>query len=478
MADAVRTDVPGIARYRRLSGITTTEGRPWSQQLLRSRWLWASLVLTLGFLAAVVRMYVILSPDRQVEGGTIPGLNSDALWTAAGYALPTLAGWAVVFLLLDRWRPQRLLLWLLAVGWGGSVATCLSLVVNSWAAERLALDDNGNQLAGARAAIFIAPFVEEAFKASVLFLIAFLDRQRLTSKLSTLSLAGLSAVGFAFSENIVYYARAIVYGSYSQSTGNAEAAVQKLVELRGLWTSFGHPLFTCLIGLGVAIGIRSRSKVVRVVAPLAGYLLAALLHMLFNTVASLANQRQQMMIYFTVALPILVIAVGHGIYQVIREGRLIRQRLVDYVVMGWLPREYPLRFSKLFRRLWLVVVSLWWGNVIATFRLIRAVTELAYLRDAMTRGIVDAAGLWRERELLARIRELRDQGALDDTTGRRLYLPWRRPGKAEAWQPPQFPGPAGLSGQVPAPSGSAAAPLRSSGPIYSAVNPNWGPPRV
>ena len=112
MADAVRTDVPGIARYRRLSGITTTEGRPWSQQLLRSRWLWASLVLTLGFLAAVVRMYVILSPDRQVEGGTIPGLNSDALWTAAGYALPTLAGWAVVFLLLERWRPQRLLRWI------------------------------------------------------------------------------------------------------------------------------------------------------------------------------------------------------------------------------------------------------------------------------------------------------------------------------------------------------------------------------
>ncbi|MDO5286629.1 MAG: PrsW family intramembrane metalloprotease [Actinomycetia bacterium] len=475
MADAVRTDVPGIDRYRRLSGVAAQHGS-WQERLLRSRWLWTSLVLVLLYAATLAREYAIVSPDREVEGGTIPGLNGDALWAAARYALPTLVVWTLVFLAVDRWRPQRLLLWFLAVGWGASVATYLSLVVNSWAAERLSLDDNGNQLAGARAAIYIAPFVEEAFKASVLFLVAFLDRQRLTSKLSTISLAGLSAVGFAFCENIIYYARGIVYGSYAQNTGDVEAAVQQLVQLRGVWTSFGHPLFTSLTGLGVAIAVRSRSKVVRVLAPLAGYLGAALLHMVFNTVASLANEQQQRMLYFTVALPMVVVAVGHAVYQVIREGRLIRQRLADYVVMGWLPPEYPMRFTKLARRVRLVVVSLWWGNVVATFRLVRTLTELAYLRDAITRGIVDAAGLWRERELLAQVRELRAQGALDDPTGRRLYWPWRRPGKVSRWSPAAYPGPAGLGGQLPAPS-PAAAPLRSSGSTYSVVDPSWGPPR-
>lgn len=477
MADALRTDLPGIARYRRLSGVDRPhEDRPWHEAMLRSRWFWASLVLVLGFLASLARMYAILTPDQQVEGGTIPGLNTDALRQSARYALPTLAVWSLLFLAVDRWRPQRLLMWLLCLGWGGTVATYLSLVVNTWAADHLGVGDNGNQAAGARAAIYIAPFVEEAFKGTVLFLVAFLDRRRLTSTLSTISLAGLSAIGFAFTENIVYYARAIVYGSYSQQTGNVEAAVRRLVELRGGWTSFGHPLFTSLLGIGVAVGLRSRSKVVRVVAPLAGYLVAALLHMVFNTTASLAGEKQQQQLYFTVAVPLVLVAVGNAIYQVIREGRLVRQRLVDYVRMGWLPAAYPLRFSKLWQRIRLIVMSLWWGKVIPTFQLVRSVTELAYLRDGIVRGVIDAAGLWRERELLDRIRTLRARGALDDATGLRPYLPRRRP--VDAWQPPSYPGPAGLGGAFPAPPAPvAAAPLASTAPSYSAVNPQWGPPK-
>ena len=46
----------------------------------------------------------------------------------------------------------------------------------------------------------MAPFVEEAAKATVLFLIAILARYRLTSQVSLIALAGLSGVGFAFTE--------------------------------------------------------------------------------------------------------------------------------------------------------------------------------------------------------------------------------------------------------------------------------------
>ena len=61
----------------------------------------------------------------------------------------------------DRYRPQRLPVWYLALGWGGAVATFISIHVNTWAAERLAIDHNGNPPTSARAAIYIAPFVEE-----------------------------------------------------------------------------------------------------------------------------------------------------------------------------------------------------------------------------------------------------------------------------------------------------------------------------
>ena len=472
MADALRTDLPGIGRYRRLAAVDVPDPKLTTvERFTRSRWLWASAVVLLMGVFSIVRLRVILTADLKTDtGATIPGLNSDALWQSANYAFPTLAVWSLLFLAVDRWKPQRWLLWALALFWGGSI------VVNSWAAERLSIDQNGNQLAGARAAIYIAPFVEEFFKATVVFVIAFVDRRRLTSKLSLVSLAGLSAIGFAFSENIVYYARAIVYGSMQASTGDVAAAVAQLVQVRGLWTSFGHPLFTSMTALGLAIGLRSRAKVVRVLAPIAGYLTAALLHMTFNTVASLFPDSYQKMIYFTIALPVLGGLALYAVFQVVREGRLIRNRLSDYVMAGWVPDTYPYLFSKTLQRARMLALSPWWGNVIATYTLQRAVSELAYLRDQITRGTVDAAGLWRERELLYAIRDLKAAGGLDDARGLKPY--WRRPrgGYALAWQPPSYPGPAGIGGQFPAPA-LVPAPLGSA-PTQSKVDPRWGPPKA
>ena len=54
-------------------------------------------------------------------------------------------------------------------------------------------------------------------------------------------------------------------------------------------TFFGHPLFTSMTGIGLAVALRSKSKIVRVVAPLAGYCAAAFLHMAFNATASLVS---------------------------------------------------------------------------------------------------------------------------------------------------------------------------------------------
>lgn len=486
MAAAHPTDLPGISRLRRLSGVDAPppSTMPLGNRLVRSPWLWGSLVLVLVYAACLISMYLTVAPDRQVQGGVVPGLNWDALTDAASYAWPTLAVWSVLFLLADRYRPQRLLVWFLTLGWGGAVATFLSLHANSWAAEKLAIADDGQGTSGARAAIYVAPFVEEAAKATVLFLLAVVARRRLTSKLTMLSLAGLSALGFAFTENIIYYARAIVYGSTQLNTGDLQQAVGSLVFLRGVMTSFGHPLFTAMTGLGLAVGLGSRSKIVRVVAPLAGFLLAAFLHMVFNTVASIVPRSSQLLMYFTIAVPLVLGVAGFAVSQVFRERKLIGERLTDYVRMGWLPADYPRRFSRLWQRLRMLVLAPWHGNVIATFGLVRAVTELAYLRDSIDRGLVDQAGLWRERELFFEIRELRARGALDDATGLRPYLRRPRPQVVPDYPPPAFPGPDGLGGNYaaapPVPAGRPApggSPLGSSGTQYSAVDPRWGPPK-
>lgn len=468
------------ARARRANGIPPVgrpETRPWASRLVRNAWTWVGLGSTLVFAACLGWMYVLVTTPQKVQGGgEVPGINNAALREAVSYAWPTLAFWIVLFIWIDRYRPQRPLFWYLSLGWGASVSTAASMVVNTWAAESMGIGGQ-NPASGARAAIYVAPFVEEATKASVLFLIALAVRYQVVSKLQGVALAGLSAAGFAFTENVLYYSRAIVYSSVTIQAGDPDQAVQRLVELRGYWLAFGHPLFTSITALGLVVALRARSKVVRVIAPLVGYLGAALLHMVFNTVASIFDDAQQRLIYFTVAIPLVLGVASYVGRQVFVEGRRHRDRLGDHVVMGWLEESDAHVFSRQ-RSRWravLTAVTYGWRTLVATVALQRVLTELVYLRDAQVRGIVDEAGDARARELLDRARSLRAT-AIDDPRRYRLQLPQlpdflrgkRRQAPSAAYPAPGYPS-SGL------PVGAGAPPVGS--PSYSPVDPRWGPPQ-
>ena len=462
------------ARARRLNNLPTqlVDDRPFPQRALTSWWTWLTIGLTIIFAACLAALYFDLTADKPAVDGVVPGINPSAIRQAAWFATSTLLFWIVVFLMADRWRPQRWTIWYLSLGWGAAVATFVSYHVNTWAGMQMQVTGDFDPATSARAAIFVAPFVEEAAKATVLFGLAMLVRYELVSKVSLVVMGGLSAAGFAFTENIIYYARAIVYSSKEISVGDAEQALVDLVWLRGFWTAFGHPLFTMMTAVGVAVALRTRSKVVRVLAPLAGYLLAAFLHMVFNSQATLSEGVGQQFVYWAVAVPLLLSAVIWVVRQVLAQAKLLRLRLADYVVVGWLRPDDPLIFSRL-RTRWralLVALTRGWRTFTATLELQRKVTELAYLRDAQVRGVIDESGNERGHELIARIREVRPL-AIDDPAGLKLNLPRLRRRRALDYPPPAYPGPAGLGGSWPAPTGAKAT-----APGHSAVDPKWGPP--
>lgn len=460
-------------RARRLNNLPPTPGevRPLPERLLKSRWTWLAVGLTVVFAACLAALYFDITADQPTVDGTVPGVNASAVKQSAWYATSTLLFWIVVFLAADRFRPQRWVVWFLSLGWGAAVATFVSYHVNSWAAKQMSVVGDFDPATSVRAAIFVAPFVEEAAKATVLFGLAMLVRYELVSKISLVVMGGLSAAGFAFTENIIYYARAIVYSSQEIGVGDAEAAIVELVWLRGFWTAFGHPLFTMMTAIGVAVALRTHSKVVRVLAPLVGYGLAAGLHMVFNSQASMASGGQELWLYWGIAVPLVISAVVYVVRQLLAQGRLVRVRLADYVVMGWLRPADPEVFARQRSRGWALLVALTrgWRTFLATWRMQRALTELAYLRDAEVRGVIDETGDVRARELLEQVRGLRTN-AIDDPRGLRLSLPRLRRRKLD-YPPPSYPGPAGLGGSWPAPTGST---VKSSG--YSAVDPKWGPP--
>ena len=471
-----------VALYeRRQNGLpsTRTSTGPLGKRILLNRWTWVFVLMTLVYAGCLLFQYRMVTAPVKIEGGEVEGINFSAVRDAAKLAFPTLLFWIVAYAWLDRFRPQRPLVWWLALGWGGSVATAMSIVINTWAALEMQVTGGADPSQGARSAIFVAPFVEEAAKASVLFGIAIAYRYRLVSKVSGIVLAGLSAAGFAFTENIIYYARAIVFTSTTISAGDPDQAINTLVMLRGVWLAFGHPLFTTMTGIGVLVAVRTHSKVVRVLAPLVGYLAASLLHMAFNTAATFFSAGSQgVFLYFLVIIPLVLAVVIWILRQLIVESRRHRDRLADFVRMGWLTDADAYVFSRQRSRTRaaLIAATRGWACLVATLRLQHAVTELVYLRDAQVRGTVDAAGDVRAHELLAPIRQLKAT-AVSDPRGRRLnlpdvrafgarlralagQLPWRR----RATVPPQS-GP--YSGGTPAPVGS---------PAYSPVDPRWGPP--
>lgn len=465
---------------RRRNGLPA--GRPASgplgKRVLLNPWTWVFVVLTGLYAACLFWQYQLLVRPVAVEGGEVPGLNWPAIRDSAKLAFPTLAIWIVLLIWLDRFRPQRPLFWWLALGWGGSVSTAASLLINTWAAEQMNISGGPDPYRGARAAIFVAPFVEEATKGSILFLIAVAYRYRLVSKLSGVVLAALSAAGFAFTENIIYYARAIVYSSYDINVGDPEAALNQLVLLRGYLLAFGHPLFTMMIGVGLLVAVRTHSKVVRVLAPLVGYLAAALLHMLFNTGATfLQDPTQQLLIYVLVVLPLVLSAVVWVVRQLFVEARRHRERLADFARFGWLTDADVHVFSRQ-RSRWraaMIAASQGWRCLVATLRLQRAITELVYLRDAQVRGTVDAAGDLRARELLDVIAALRPD-AVDDPRGRRIHLPDVRGGLTRLRDRLRLRRRPAMPELQPAGPATAGGPPVGS-PQYSPVDPRWGPPK-
>lgn len=457
--------------------------RPWSQRFLRSKWTWIVLVVLGIEAAALIHTGMMVIPDREVPGGTTIGTGVEALGLSTRYALITVVPLSLLFLWSDRFRPQRFWVWLITFGWGGSVAVWASLQLNSWAAEHLSIVGPGDPATGARAATFVAPFVEESMKAIILFLIAMVFRYRIVSKLSGVALAGLVGASFAFVENIVYYARR--YRAAAQTTGAAspDDAVRELFFMRGVFTFFGHPLFTAMTGIGLAVALRSKSKLVRVLAPVTGFLVAALLHMVFNGLASAIPDETTFKVTIALmAYPMVLALIIFVIRQLFAEKRLINARLTDYARMGWLPPTDAHWVSRLTTRVRVLWQALWEGRPLTTYRLQRALTELAYLRDSMARGLVDAGGMAREKELFAIIRRLRPNGIVEPR--QRTNYPWSRPTADPVWAPPSHTGSLGLGGHYPAPvtslpqapAISAGLPLGSGETTYSPVDPRWKPP--
>jgi RsiW-degrading membrane proteinase PrsW (M82 family) len=328
---------------------------------------------------------------------------------AVGLALASLPVLPLVaaFVWLDRFEPEPPLHLVVLFLWGATVAALAAAVLNQLGSSVLsqALSGAGT----AEAAIFVAPWVEEAAKGSVILAIAMLKRHEFNGVVDGLVAAGMVGIGFAFSENVLYFGRAFLSASAEYGTEAGVVAAGVTFVIRGVLSPFAHPLFTAATGIGLGIAAGTRLPWLRIAAPVGGFLLAVLLHSLWNA-SAVSGLVGFFAGYVLLMLPLLMGAIALAVWSRRLEGRLIARQLPAYVADGWLPEyDVPMLSSMHLRRL-----ALAWIRSVAGSQGARALrayqhtaTELAFLRDRVARGFTMPDAAHREQQLLDKLYRLR-----------------------------------------------------------------------
>src|SRR5680860_248922 len=216
-----------------------------------------------------------------------------------GLALAALPVFVVVaaFLWLDRYEAEPTSLLLFAFGWGAAVATLVALVLNS--ASVVALQNAGGDVD--LASVVVAPVVEESVKGLGVLAVFLARRREFDGVVDGIVYAGMVGIGFAFVENVLYLGRA-----FGETGGEGVATV---FVLRGVFAPFAHSMFTMAIGVGLGIAANRKSGGAVVLAPLAGWVVAVVVHGAWN-LSAVSGLQGFVAGYLFLQLPFFAVAVA------------------------------------------------------------------------------------------------------------------------------------------------------------------------
>ncbi|WP_141726649.1 PrsW family intramembrane metalloprotease, partial [Actinacidiphila rubida] len=217
-----------------------------------------------------------------------------------------------------------------AFTWGACAATLVALFANEYGAKLLATTFSGTPTQTDQwGATFVAPLVEESAKGAAILLLFLFRRRQFESVLDGIVVAGLTATGFAFTENILYLGTAF---SEDQAVGSHGATTFATFFVRVLMTPFAHPLFTSMTGIGFALAavVRpGRRWRWRWLPPVAGWMLAMGLHGTWNG-SSTTSPLTFLTLYVAVMVPAFGLLVWLAFWARSNELRTVRRQLPAY----------------------------------------------------------------------------------------------------------------------------------------------------
>jgi RsiW-degrading membrane proteinase PrsW (M82 family) len=287
----------------------------------------------------------------------------------------------ILVLWIDRYEAEPL--WMLATAffWGALIATFFAFLLNTTSQGVVGALANAN--AGqAFAAVVSAPIVEEIGKAFILFIFFFWKKDEFDGVVDGIVYASLTALGFAMTENILYYGKAA-------NEGGGEALTLVLI-IRGFFAPFSHPLFTSLTGIGLGLARQSTNIAVKLLTPVIGLLMAIFMHSIWNGSAVFGGGGVFIITYILVMVPAFIILLVIIAIALRREGQVVREFLVVDLERGVFTREeydqlgsIAGRMGSSFRALSQTGVKGWR----ARRQFNQLASELAFHRSRVSRGV-------------------------------------------------------------------------------------------
>lgn len=302
---------------------------------------------------------------------------------------------AIVFVgvyIIDRWEPEPKVFIAFSVAWGAIAAVGITLLVDLGITVLIGMRPD------VLSVVIQAPIVEELAKGLGILLIFVIGKRAFDGPVDGIVYGALIGAGFAFTENIQYFAISLIEGGGVDLTAT--------FVMRGLVSPFAHAMFTALTGFAMGLAARRHASTGKVVvAGALGLLGAIFLHAFWNGSAMFADF---FALYIFLQVPLFV-----GFILVIvalrkEEARLTRERLGEYAAAGWFtPEEVTMLATPAGRK-----VGLNWAGTLRGDRrslmkqFIKDATSLAAVRQRALTGR-DPLATDDERALLTRTRATR-----------------------------------------------------------------------
>ncbi|WP_182353544.1 PrsW family intramembrane metalloprotease [Flaviflexus huanghaiensis] len=350
--------------------------------------------MTVAVLALVgVAGFIVVLPLLTESAGTGAAARSGII-----ALIPVIVVTAIIWW-VDSWEPEPRWIMIAMFLWGGGVAVALAAWINTAWAESYYFATGNAAKASMWAAVVSAPIVEEAAKGLGVVLVFVFFRKYVNGPLDGLAYGAMSGLGFAFTENILYFTR------YFEYLG--EIAILRFS------SPLLHPLCTAIIGMFLGFAVYARSRWVAVPLLVPGYALAVAIHFMHNGWATIADSQPDGSMsfnYLAVQIPSYLAAVILVVWFRHEESLTISQRLDEYQRAGWFaPYEVEMLGSLEGRRRATAWAASRGGHAKeAMKRFQQEATHLALNRQRAALGTIPGASAQREEaKILATIAQAR-----------------------------------------------------------------------